>query len=134
MKRTIACCFFAIVSNLAVAADYAIVDNVMNMLAKSAEVTDYVPMDAATVQILDKQAGKVQTLTIPVGKTVKFDKLEILVKKCLGTNEFLPEDFYMFSEIKKNGTRIFSGWMTKSEPGQNPLQDPDNDLWVVKCE
>jgi hypothetical protein len=118
MKRTIACCLFAIASNLAVAA----------------EVTDYVTLNNATVQIMNKQAGKVQTITIPVGKTVKFDKLEILVRKCLGTNEFLPEDFFMFSEIKKSGTKIFSGWMTKSEPGQNPLQDPDNDLWVVKCD
>jgi hypothetical protein len=99
-----------------------------------AEGEQYIPAQNATVQIMNKQAGKVQTITIPVGKNVKFEKLEIMVRKCLSNNEFLPEDFYMFAEIGKSGKKIFSGWMTKSEPGQNPLQDPDNDLWLVKCE
>ncbi|MDR2269096.1 MAG: DUF2155 domain-containing protein, partial [Rickettsiales bacterium] len=89
----------------------------------------YIPMENAIVQIMNKAAGKVQTITIPVNKAVKFEKLEILVKKCLTTDEFLPEDFFMFVEINKSGKKIFSGWMTMSEPGQNPLQDADNDLW-----
>lgn len=94
----------------------------------------YIPMENAIVQIMNKAAGKVQTITIPVNKAVKFEKLEILVKKCLTTDEFLPEDFFMFVEINKSGKKIFSGWMTMSEPGQNPLQDADNDLWLVRCE
>jgi hypothetical protein len=52
----------------------------------------------------------------------------------LATDEFLPEDFFMFAEISKNEKKIFSGWMTKSEPGRNPLQDADNDLWLIRCE
>ncbi|MDR1071764.1 MAG: DUF2155 domain-containing protein [Rickettsiales bacterium] len=102
----------------------------------AAEVADgeYTLMDNATVQIMNKQAGKVRTMTIPVGKSVKFNKLDILVRKCMAANEFLPEDFFMFAEIGKGGARIFSGWMTKSKPGQNPLQDADNDLWLIRCE
>lgn len=98
------------------------------------EESNYIPMQNATVQIMNKQSSKVQTLTIPLNKKVTFDKLEITVKKCLGTNEFLPEDFFMFIEIKKSNNQIFSGWMTRSEPGQNPLQDPDTDLWLVNCD
>ena len=97
-------------------------------------VDKYIPMKNATVQIMNKQAGKVQTLIVPINKKVKFDKLEIIVRKCLSTNEFLPEDFFIFVEINKEDNQIFSGWMTKSEPGQNPLQDPDNDLWLVSCD
>ena len=83
---------------------------------------------------MNKQAGKTQTVVASIDKPIKFDKMEIRVRKCLATNEFLPEDFFMFAEISKSGKRIFSGWMIKSEPGQNPLQDADNDLWLVKCE
>jgi hypothetical protein len=101
--------------------------------AETAE-SEYAMMNNATVQVMNKQAGKVQTITIPVGKAVKFNKLEILVRKCMATNEFMPEDFFMFTEIRKGGAKIFSGWMTKSEPGQNPLQDADNDLWLIRCE
>lgn len=101
-----------------------------------AETTEdeYVPLETAIIQIMNKQAGKTQTVMVPVGQSTKFDKLEILVQKCLGTNEFMPENYYMFAEIRKSGRDIFSGWMIKSEPGKNPLQDPDNDVWLVKCE
>ncbi|MDR1826536.1 MAG: DUF2155 domain-containing protein [Rickettsiales bacterium] len=96
--------------------------------------SEYIVMETAIVQAMNKAAGKTQTLKIPVGKTVRFDKLEITVEKCLGTDEFLPENFYMFAVLAKGGREIFSGWMIKSEPGYNPLQDPDNDLWLVRCE
>jgi len=95
---------------------------------------DYVVMQSAIVQVMNKQAGKTQTLAIPVGKSAKFDKIEITVRKCMGANEFRPENFHMFAEITKSGKRIFSGWMNRNEPGQNPLQDADTDLWLTRCE
>jgi len=94
----------------------------------------YIPMDNAVVQVMDKAAGRTRTLTIPVGTSTRFDRLDIQVRKCYGVNEFLPEDFYMLLDVRRNDNRIFSGWMVRSEPGQNPLQDPDNDLWLVRCE
>jgi hypothetical protein len=98
------------------------------------EASEYIPMETASVQIMNKQAGRVHSIQIPVGKNMKFDKLDIVVRKCLGVDEFLPEDYFMFAEVTKGGKKIFSGWMTKNEPGQNPLRDPDYDLWLVKCE
>jgi len=103
-------------------------------LAEVGDEEHYIPMETAVVQVMDKAAGRTRTLNIPVGSTVRFDKIEITVRKCFGVNEFLPEDFYMLADVRKNDSRIFSGWMTRSEPGQNPLQDPDNDLWLVRCE
>jgi hypothetical protein len=98
------------------------------------ENSKYIPLENAVVQVMNKQAGKVQLVEIPVGKNVKFDKLDVLVRKCLGVDEFLPEDYFMFAEIAHGGKKVFSSWMTKNEPGQNPLQDPDYDLWLVRCE
>ena len=101
-----------------------------------AETSDdeYIPMNGAIIQIMNKAAGKTQTFKVPTGGKIRFDKLEVALRKCLGTNEFLPENFYAFLEVSKSGREIFSGWMIKSEPGQNPLQDPDNDLWLIRCE
>jgi hypothetical protein len=95
---------------------------------------DYISMKSATIRVLNKAVGKAQTITIPVGQTVKFDKLDISVRKCLGADEFMPEDYFMFVEVQKGSARIFSGWMTKSEPGGNPLQDPGSDMWLVRCD
>ncbi|MCL2749365.1 MAG: DUF2155 domain-containing protein [Alphaproteobacteria bacterium] len=83
---------------------------------------------------MNKAAGKAVTVSLPVGKSAGFEKLEILARTCKQTAPYQPENFYMFAEIKKNDTKIFSGWMDKNEPGDNPLQDADYDLWLVKCE
>ncbi|MBQ5699854.1 MAG: DUF2155 domain-containing protein, partial [Alphaproteobacteria bacterium] len=29
--------------------------------------------------------------------------------------------------------QIFGGWMSRNEPGLNPLQHPDYDVWLVQC-
>ncbi|MBR5904190.1 MAG: DUF2155 domain-containing protein, partial [Alphaproteobacteria bacterium] len=48
---------------------------------------------------------------------------------------FDAENFFVFLEIyTKSNNRIFSGWMNRNEPGQNPLQNETYDVWVEKCE
>ena len=95
---------------------------------------DFIIMENATVQIMNKAAGRTHTLTIPLNKKTRFDKMEITVRRCMGMNEFLPENYHMFIEVSKSGNRIFSGWMNRNEPGANPLSDADHDLWLVRCE
>jgi len=95
---------------------------------------DFISKNSAIVQILTKQSGRTQTLTIPMNRPTEFEKIIINVRECLATDEFLPENFYMMVDITKRDHRIFSGWMSRNEPGQNPLQDPDHDLWLVRCE
>ena len=106
----------------------------VNAEMSTIDADKYIPMQNAVVRVMNKAAGRTHTVTIPVGEARRFDKIEILVRRCLGVDEFLPEDFFMFVEVNRGGRRIFSGWMTQSEPGKNPLQDPDNDLWLVRCE
>lgn len=95
----------------------------------------YVERNTAVVRVMNKAAGKVQTLNIPVGQQTSHEKLSLMVRSCKQTDPFQPEDFFMFIEIDKNPDgRIFSGWMSKNEPGDNPLQNADYDLWLVTCE
>lgn len=95
----------------------------------------FVEKQTAVIRIMNKAAGKAQTITLPVGKHADYEKLNLLVQSCKQTDPFQPENFFMFVEISKQSEgRIFSGWMNRNEPGDNPLQNADYDLWLVKCE
>lgn len=93
----------------------------------------YVERDTAVVRVMNKAAGKVQTIKVPVGRKVSFEKLDLVVRTCKQTDPFQAQDFFMFIEISQD-SKIFSGWMSHNEPGNNPLQHPDYDLWLVGCE
>ncbi len=89
----------------------------------------------AIITVLDKAAGKTYTMTIPVENDVKYEKLNLNVRACKQTDPFMPENAYMFIEITNNNNeKIFSGWMNKNAPGENPLQNADYDIWLVRCE
>ena len=95
----------------------------------------YVERDVAVLRIMNKDAGKVQEVKIPVGTEVQFEKLYINVRSCKQTDPFEAEDFWGFIEISESSKgRIFSNWMSRNEPGQNPLQHADYDVWMVGCE
>ncbi len=95
----------------------------------------YVNRDVAVVRVLDKDAGKVRELAIRVGDEVQFEKLFINVRSCKQTDPFQAEDFFAFVEIAENGQgQIYGNWMGRNEPGKNPLQHADYDVWLVKCE
>lgn len=95
----------------------------------------YVNRNAAVVKIMNKDAGKVQQVLIPVNQEVQFEKIFINVRSCKQTDPFQAEDFFAFLEIsERDKGQIFGGWMSRNEPGQNPLQHPDYDVWLVKCE
>lgn len=93
----------------------------------------YIAHDTAIVRIMNKAAGKAQTIKIPVGREVSYEKLDLLVRTCQQTDPFQAEDFFMFIEISQK-SKIFSGWMSRNEPGNNPLQHADYDVWLVECE
>lgn len=95
----------------------------------------YIEKDSAVVRVMDKAAGKVQVLNIPVNQTKQYNGLKISVKNCKQSDPFDAENFFAFLEIyTKTDERIFSGWMNRNEPGQNPLQDDVYDVWLEKCE
>ncbi len=95
----------------------------------------YTNRNTATIQILDKAAGKTQTLTIPVGQEIVFEKLTIVARACKQSDPFKAENFYAFVEIVESGNnKIYANWFDRNNPGKNPVQNPDYDAWLVKCE
>lgn len=95
----------------------------------------YIEKDVAVLRVMNKAAGKTQTVSVATDKTVQYDGLTITVRNCKTTDPFDPENFFAFVEIyTKTDGRIFSGWMNHNEPGQNPLQHDAYDVWLEKCE
>ena len=95
----------------------------------------YTNRPVAVIQVLNKAAGKTQTLKIPVGETSHLEKLNIPVRSCMQSDPFDAENFYAFVEIAQSGnTKFFGNWMDRNNPGKNPVQNPDYDAWLVKCE
>ena len=94
----------------------------------------YVNRDVAVVRVMDKAAGKVHEIVAPVAQLVRFDKLGLTVRSCKQSDPFDAENFWMFVEIsEQNQGKIFGAWMNRNEPGENPLQHPDYDVWLVEC-
>ena len=89
----------------------------------------------ATLRVMNKAAGKTQTVTAPVDTPIEFEKISILVRSCRQSDPFDAENFYAFTEIRKaDGNLIYSNWMDRNNPGKTPVQNADYDVWVVKCE
>lgn len=107
----------------------------MAMLICPVVCNAYIDRDVATLRVMDKDAGKVQEIVVPVGDEVQFEKLFINVRTCKQSDPFDAENFFLFVEIFENNKgQVFGGWMNRNEPGQNPMQHPDYDVWLVRCE
>ena len=95
----------------------------------------YIEKETAIIRVMDKPAGKTQVVSVRVGEVVHYNGLNIAVRNCKESDPFEAENFFVFLEIyTKTDKRIFSGWMNRNEPGQNPLQDDTYDVWIEKCE
>jgi len=101
-----------------------------------AAANEFIEKNTAVVRIMNKAAGRAHTVNITVGRETQFDKLKILIRDCKQSDPYSALDYFAFAQIwkKPSDARIFSGWMVASEPGENPLQDADFDLWLVRCE
>lgn len=94
--------------------------------------------DTAILQGLDKVTGRVMTIETPVGSSVHFGTLEIIVRTC---RKRPPEDqpetaaFLDIWEIRTGeaATSLFRGWMFASSPALSALEHPVYDIWVLDC-
>ncbi len=95
----------------------------------------YIDKTNAVIRILNKDAGKVSVHKVVLNQDFKFEKLKIVVRSCKQSDPFEAENFWAFVEIDDvDPGRVFSNWMNRNEPGENPLQHADYDVWLVKCE
>lgn len=95
----------------------------------------YIEKNTAVMRVMNKAAGKTQVLRANVNQGVQHEGLTLIVRNCKQSDPFDAENYFVFIEIyTKTDGRIFSGWMNRNEPGQNPLQNDTYDVWLEKCE
>lgn len=92
----------------------------------------------AVLRGLDKITGRITTLTTPVGDTVRFGSLAIIVRACrTRPPEEPPENaaFLDIADIKPNQppVDVFRGWMYASSPAVSAMDHPVYDIWVLEC-
>lgn len=91
-----------------------------------------------TLKGLDKQTARVYFIDAPVGKTIEFGNLRILVHRCEKTPIEDREDSMAFLTISEERPQdepktIFSGWMFASSPALSCLDHTVYDIWVKEC-
>jgi hypothetical protein len=92
----------------------------------------------AIIQGLDKVAARVSRFEAPVGRTVRFGKLLVLVRDCeRSAPEDRPENA-AFLEIYEErpgeaAGRLFAGWMFSSSPALSALENPVYDVTLLEC-
>ena len=92
----------------------------------------------AQMQGLDKITARVSQFNAPVGQTVRFGKLSVIVRECRRSPpEERPENA-AFVEIYEDRPgeakdRLFSGWMFSSSPALSALDHPIYDVNLLEC-
>lgn len=92
----------------------------------------------AVLQGLDKITARVSTIDAPIGRSVRFGTLEIIVRHCdKRPPEETPESaaFVDIWETRRGQPTesLFRGWMFASSPALNALEHPVYDIWVLDC-
>lgn len=94
-----------------------------------------VQVDVLHLRALDILNGATTTLTMRVGETVRFGRLEITADTCRVPEDNPKGDAYAFLRIRdtREDRPRFSGWMFASSPALSALDHPRYDVWVVSC-
>ncbi|MFM8988813.1 MAG: DUF2155 domain-containing protein [Alphaproteobacteria bacterium] len=96
-------------------------------------------MPHATLQALEKVAGRVHRMDAVVGQPARWAGLDVTVRACmLRASDDVPDSvaFVEVSERRPGSdvvVRIFSGWMFASSPAISALEHPVYDVWLVEC-
>jgi hypothetical protein len=108
------------------------------LAAVGANAADMIPEPLAQLQGLDKITARVSQFNAPVGETVRFGTLSIIVRDCRRSPpEERPENA-AFVEIYESRPgeekeRLFSGWMFSSSPALSALEHAVYDVNLLAC-
>lgn len=96
------------------------------------------PYQVAVLQGLDKVTARVSTIEAPIGESVRFGTLEIIVRHCDKRPPEEPPESAAFLDIwevrpGKPAVSVFRGWMFASSPALSALEHPVYDIWVISC-
>jgi hypothetical protein len=94
--------------------------------------------EKAQLQGLDKVSGRIVEIEAPVGQSVHFGTLEMIVRTCRKRPPEEPPESAAFIDIWeiKSGeaaASLFRGWMFASSPALSALEHPVYDVWLVDC-
>jgi hypothetical protein len=100
--------------------------------------SDMISEPMAVLQGLDKITARVSEIEAPVGKTVRFGSLSIIVRDCeRNPPEDRPESaaFLQIDELRpgEDSIRRFSGWMFAQSPALSSLENPVYDVILLDC-
>jgi hypothetical protein len=106
--------------------------------AVSSLAAEMIAEPLAQMQGLDKITARVSQFNAPVGATVRFGKLSVIVRECRRSPpEERPENA-AFVEIYEDRPgeakeRLFSGWMFSSSPALSALEHAVYDVNLLAC-
>jgi hypothetical protein len=106
--------------------------------AASAASAAMIAEPIAELQGLDKVAARVSQIEAPVGRSVNFGTLSILVRDCETSPPEDPPNNAAFLQIYETPLgeetkRLFSGWMFSSSPAISQLEHPVYDVTLLGC-
>lgn len=94
--------------------------------------------DVAVLQGLNKVTARISRLEVPVGTSIRFGNLEIVVERCAKSapNE-QPENAALLEILDRKPDEkpevAFYGWMFSSSPSLAGLEHPVYDVTVLEC-
>ena len=96
------------------------------------------PHGVAVLQALDKVTARVTTLEAPLGDTVRYSTLEIIVRACDKRSPEETPESAAFVDIWESRPGepvhgVFRGWMFASSPALSAMEHPVYDVWVLDC-
>jgi len=107
-------------------------------LATTAAAAKMIPEPIAVLQGLDKISARTSQIEAPVGSSIKFGTLSILVRDCEQSPPEDPPENAAFVQIYEtppgeDKKRLFSGWMFSSSPALSELEHPVYDVTLLAC-
>ena len=106
--------------------------------ARPAAAQDWVPRQAAELQVLDKVTARISVLRAGVGQAAQYGTLSITVRACNARPPDEVPDAAAFLEMTDSrraagAQQVFRGWMFANAPGVSMLEHPVYDVRVLDC-
>ena len=92
--------------------------------------------DFALLRGLDRINGTVEDITIKVGETLIYERLELTLLACRYPQGDINEDAFaqlVITDVREESPR-FVGWMFASSPALSALDHSRYDVWVLSCQ
>jgi hypothetical protein len=104
----------------------------------AAAASAMIPQPIAVLQGLDKISARTSKIEAPVGATVQFGTLSIVVRDCEQAPPESPPENAAFVQIYETPSgedkkRLFSGWIFSSSPALSELEHPVYDVTLLAC-